>query len=389
MRFQHPDGSAVHLAYCTNVHPAETLDGVIAQFAAHCEPVRRRLGTERLGIGLWLARDAVRALNTDPAQPRRLRTELDRRGLEVVTLNGFPYQGFGAEVVKYRVYRPDWTDPERLEHTTDLARLLTQLLPPDVTEGTISTLPLAWRTGFDERAAQSAHTALSELARRLDELEDSSGRSIRLALEPEPGCAVETTADALAPLAALPARRIGLCLDTCHLATSFEEPAAALAALERAGITVPKVQLSAALHAQNPQDPAVRAALAAFDEPRFLHQTRARADGILYGTDDLGQALATNALPDTVPWRAHFHVPLHAPPAPPLTSTLDVLRETLAALVGGPVPRSHHFEVETYTWQALPAEARPATDARLADGIAAELSLARDLLTDLGLKEQQ
>ncbi len=31
MRFRHPDGSTVHLAYCTNVHPAEDLEGVIAQ----------------------------------------------------------------------------------------------------------------------------------------------------------------------------------------------------------------------------------------------------------------------------------------------------------------------------------------------------------------------
>lgn len=389
MRFEHPDGSTVHLAYCTNVHPAETLDGVIAQLAAHCEPVRRRLGTERLGIGLWLARDAVRALGADPTALRRLRTELDRRGLEVVTLNGFPYQGFGAQEVKYRVYRPDWADPERLEYTSDLARLLARLLPPDVTEGTISTLPLAWRTGFDESAAASAHTALTELARRLDCLESDTGRSIRIALEPEPGCAVETTADALAPLAALPGHRIGLCLDTCHLATSFEEPAAALAGLERAGIEVPKVQLSAALHADNPRDPGVRSALAAFDEPRFLHQTRARAGRVLHGTDDLGQALAGDVLPDSVPWRAHFHVPLHAPPAPPLSSTLDVLGETLATLVGGATARSRHFEVETYTWQALPAAARPATDAQLTEGIAAELCVVRELLTGLGLKELQ
>ncbi|MEV0530030.1 metabolite traffic protein EboE [Streptomyces sp. NPDC050439] len=388
MRFLHPDGSTVHLAYCTNVHPAETFDGVVDQLGAHCEPVRSRLGVERLGIGLWLARDAVRALNTDRHALRRLRSELDRRGLEVVTLNGFPYEGFGAEEVKYRVYKPDWADPERLEYTSDLACLLAQLLPPDVSEGTISTLPLAWRTGFDEQAAEITHKALSELAFRLDALESATGRSIRLALEPEPGCAVETTADAIAPLADLPGHRIGLCLDTCHLATSFEEPAPALAALMQAGVSIPKVQLSAALHADNPRDPEVRSALAAFDEPRFLHQTRASMDGTLYATDDLGPALAGDTLPDEVPWRAHFHVPLHAPPAPPLTSTLDVLAESLATLVGGAEARSRHFEVETYTWQALPAAARPDTDAELADGIAAELALASDLLTGIGLKEQ-
>ncbi|MFD6415269.1 metabolite traffic protein EboE [Streptomyces sp. NPDC060194] len=387
MRFRHPDGTTLHLAYCTNVHPAETLDGVLAQLRDHCEPVRRRLGRDRLGIGLWLARDAARALVTDPSALRGLRTELDRRGLEVVTLNGFPYEGFGAGEVKYRVYKPDWTDPERLRHTTDLARLLAGLLPDDVTEGTISTLPLAWRTPYDERSADRAHTALRTLGERLDALAELTGRSIRVGLEPEPGCTVETTADALGPLAAVGHPRIGLCVDTCHLATSFEDPGPALAAVAAAGLTVPKIQLSAALHAEHPHLPEVREALAAFDEPRFLHQTRTRTAAGLRGTDDLGEALTPDTLPDATPWRSHFHVPLHAPPAPPLTSTLPVLREVLAHLVGGPHPVTRHLEVETYTWQALPAALRPRSRPQLADGIAAELTLARDLLTDLGLKE--
>ncbi|MFF9501182.1 metabolite traffic protein EboE [Streptomyces sp. NPDC014656] len=387
MRFRHPDGTVVHLSYCTNVHPAETLDGVLAQLRDHCEPVRRRLGRDRLGIGLWLARPAARALTADPAALRALRAELDHRGLEVVTLNGFPYEGFGAQEVKYRVYRPDWTEPERLAHTTDLARLLAALLPDDVTDGTLSTLPLAWRTGFDEHAAGTARAALTTLTERLDALEELTGKSIRVALEPEPGCVVETTADAIGPLTALPGDRVGVCVDTCHLATSFEDPATALAALDAAGIGIPKAQLSAALHADHPHRPEVRAALAAFAEPRFLHQTRTlTADGPR-GTDDLPEALSGGSLPDTAPWRAHFHVPLHAPPAPPLTSTLPVLQDALTRLVGGPRPRTRHLEVETYTWQALPPAARPRDRARLADGIAAELALARDLLTDLGLKE--
>ncbi|WP_329620304.1 metabolite traffic protein EboE [Streptomyces sp. NBC_01255] len=395
MRFRHPDGSTVHLAYCTNVHPAETLDGVLAQLRDHCEPVRRRLGRDRLGIGLWLARAAAHTLTTDPASLRALRAELDRRGLEVVTLNGFPYEGFGADEVKHRVYQPDWTRPERLAHTTDLARLLAALLPEDVSEGSVSTLPLAWRTPFGTRAAATARTALATLATRLDALEELTGRSIRIGLEPEPGCTVETVADAVAALSGVPRARIGVCLDTCHLATSFEDPRTALDALTAAGIAVPKAQLSAALHAEHPHLPEVRAALGAFAEPRFLHQTRTRTAAGLRGTDDLPEALATPGagpgpgagLPDATPWRAHFHVPLHAPPAPPLDSTLPVLQETLGLLVGGPHPLTRHLEVETYTWQALPADRRPRTRARLADGIAAELTLARDLLTDLGLKE--
>ncbi|MBU8552886.1 metabolite traffic protein EboE [Streptomyces rochei] len=389
MRFRHPDGSTVHLAYCTNVHPAETLDGVLAQLRDHCEPVRRRLGRDRLGIGLWLAKDAAHALVTDPSALRGLRTELDRRGLEVVTLNGFPYQGFGAEEVKYRVYKPDWADPERLEHTTALARVLAGLLPDDVTDGSISTLPLAWRTAWDETRADKARSALVTLAERLDALHELTGRSIRIGLEPEPGCVVETTHDAIAPLGAIGHDRIGVCVDTCHLATSFEDPHTALDALTAARVPVVKSQLSAALHAEHPSRPEVRDALAAFAEPRFLHQTRTTtATAGLRGTDDLDEALAAGGpLPDTAPWRAHFHVPLHADPAAPLTSTLPVLKSALSRLVGGARPLTRHLEVETYTWQALPAQLRPRGRAQLTDGIAAELMLARDLLTDLGLKE--
>ncbi|MEU1462162.1 metabolite traffic protein EboE [Streptomyces sp. NPDC005727] len=387
MRLRHPDGTTVHLAYCTNVHPAETLDGVLAQLRDHCEPVRRRLGRDRLGIGLWLARDAARTLDGDPSALRTLRRELRRRGLEVVTLNGFPYEGFGAAEVKYRVYRPDWADPERLAHTTALARILAALLPDDVTEGSISTLPLGWRTAWTADRARAGHQALLTLAERLDALAELTGRSVRVGLEPEPGCTVETTGDALAPLTAVAHPRIGVCVDTCHLATSFEEPRAALDALAAAGVPVVKSQLSAALHAEHPARPDVRTALAAFAEPRFLHQTRTVTETGRHGTDDLDEALGGDTLPTGAPWRAHFHVPLHAAPAAPLTATLPVLKTALARLVGGPRPLTRHLEVETYTWQALPPGLRPRARDRLTDGIAAELALARDLLTDLGLKE--
>ncbi|MCX4696901.1 metabolite traffic protein EboE [Streptomyces sp. NBC_01408] len=387
MRFRHEDGSTVHLAYCTNVHPAETLDGVLAQLRDHAEPVRRRLGVGRLGIGLWLAEEAARTLDRDPRSLLGLRAELERRGLEVVTLNGFPYEGFGAEVVKYRVYRPDWADAQRLEYTLALARVLTRLLPDDVAEGTVSTLPLAWRTGYGEERAARAHAALEVLGERLDALAEESGRSVRVGLEPEPGCAVETTADAIGPLSALGHERIGICVDTCHLATSFEEPRAAFAALAAADVPIVKSQLSAALHAEQPGRPEVRAALAAFDEPRFLHQTRTRSNGELHGCDDLGPALSGGLATDTGPWRSHFHVPLHAAPQAPLTSTRPVLEEAVAELVGGERPLTRHLEVETYTWQALPPALRPRDADQLADGIAAELSLVRDLLTHHGLKE--
>lgn len=81
----------------------------------------------------------------------------------------------------------------------------------------------------------------------------------------------------------------------------------------------------------------------------------------------------------------HYHVPLHAPPEPPLRSTVPVLRAALAALYAGPAAGCDHLDVETYTWGVLPAARRPGTDAELAGGIAAELAFARDELVGLGL----
>ncbi|MEU6083998.1 metabolite traffic protein EboE [Streptomyces sp. NPDC047108] len=392
MRFRHPDGSTVHLAYCTNVHPAEDLAGVRRMLHDHAEPVRRRLGRKTLGIGLWLSHTVARTLMEDSAALHDLRRDLHCRGLEVVTLNGFPYKGFGDRAVKYRVYRPDWTESERGRHTLDLAHLLTVLLPDDVDEGSISTLPLAWRVPFGADRARAARRALTVLSEQLDAMHRRSGRSIRMGLEPEPGCVVETTAqavDALIAPGAPPRHRIGVCIDTCHLATQFEDPGTAVGDLLGAGIPIVKAQLSAALHADDPHLPAVTQALAAYAEPRFLHQTRAlTADGTVHGTDDLEHALAEGGpLPVSGPWRCHFHVPLHAAPEPPLTSTMPVLRDTLARLLGGPSPLTRHLEVETYTWQALPVSLRPSGSAQLAAGIAAELALVRDHLVDLGLKE--
>lgn len=386
MRFQHPDGSVVHLAYCSNVHPAQDLAGVLAQLAMYAGPVRQRLGVDRLGLGLWLARPVASALAASHTKVARLRKELERHGLEVVTLNGFPYQGFHDEIVKYRVYRPDWSMPDRLSYTLDLARVLTRLLPSDVDNGSISTLPLAWREPWEVPRARAVRANLTRLTDGLEEVAAATGRKIRVAFEPEPGCVVENCTQAAEYLAATDPRFIGVCLDACHLAVGFEEPVAAVARLTEAGVPVVKLQASCALQALSPATPAVRAALASFAEPRFLHQTREQYFG--QPADDLEPALA-GLLPGDAAWRVHFHVPLHAAPESPLDSTQDVLIEALTALVGGPVALTHHIEVESYTWDVLPGNRRPRTPEALVEGIAAEVAWTRDVLVSLGLREDR
>lgn len=387
MRLHHADGTVVHLGYCANVHPVEDVAGVLDQLARHAEPVRLELGAERLGLGLWLARDVAAGLAADPGATARLAGELAARGLEVVTLNGFPYSGFGDAAVKYRVYTPDWSDRRRAEYTADLATVLAALLPADAVRGSISTLPLGWRDPWPDTARDAALRHGDLVADHLADLNARTGAVIRVGFEPEPGCVIERTEQAVDALAGFDPAHFGVCLDTAHLAVAHEDPAVAVKLLGDAGIPVVKVQASAALEATQPSDSATRSALSRFVEPRYLHQTREAAAGSLRGTDDLDEALRGDSLLGTAPWRVHFHIPLHADVTPPLSGTHDVLVRTLTELFGDGSAKTDHVEVETYTWQVLPDGERPRDAGELARGIAAELRWARTELVRAGLPE--
>lgn len=383
MRFRHRAGSVVHLAYCSNVHPAEDVNGVISQLSRFAAPLRETLDVPQLGVGLWLAAPAAAALLEDTSSLDRLRSALGEHDLEVVTFNGFPYRAFHAPVVKRDVYVPDWTDPARADYTLDLARLLALLLPDDVEEGSISTLPLGWRTNWSERSSEEARYALERVTAGLEKLAGETGRKVRLALEPEPGCVVETVEGAIEALKGLNPQWIGVCLDACHLAVQFEDPESSLAALREASVPVFKAQISSALRVSHPGDPKTINNLAGFAEPRFLHQTRERTPEGVVGVDDLDDALA-GRLPQKNEWRVHFHVPVHHSGD---DTTQRELATVLRALLGGESPATTHLEVETYTWSVLPPGDRPEGDPGLVRGLAQELSWTRDRLLELDLEE--
>jgi sugar phosphate isomerase/epimerase len=384
MRLRHPDGQTVHLGYCTNVHPAEDLAGILAQLDATAVPARDLLGADVLGLGLWLPAPLAAGLAASATRRAKLRRELAARGLEVVTLNGSPYRGFQADGAKAEAYRPDWTSPRRLEYTLDLARVLADLLPDDAARGSVSTMPLGWREpwGAAEDAAVRRH--LDDLTQGLGDVVWQTGRSIRVGFEPGPGCVVETTAQAVATLTQVDTDVIGVCLDLAHLACAWERPAEALDRVVAAGLPVVAVQLSAAIEVAEPA--AAAATLAGFAEPRFLHQVRSPSGPV---ADDLPGALSEVADEGGQragePWRVHFHVPLHATLPAPLASTTGVLRDGLAALLGRGMAGCDHLVVDTYTWNVLPGGYRPDGPGALARGIADELRYAREELVALGL----
>jgi hypothetical protein len=72
----------------------------------------------------------------------------------------------------------------------------------------------------------------------------------------------------------------------------------------------------------------------------------------------LNVALATDSKADE--WRIHFHIPLHCPDGEWFASTRDHIDGVLDALQTDPSLCSH-LEMETYTWEVLPAEMKNLT----------------------------
>ncbi len=397
------------LTYCTNVHALgdfASWERLIGYFGP---AVRERLDWPRLPMGLWFPASLLEEIDRDPEALRaRVRALLADLRLGTFTFNAFPYGNFHDKVVKTRVYSPDWTDARRLDYTVACARLLASLLPPGA-EGSVSTLPLGWRIGWSEDHSRRAAERLCAFVREALDIAAREGKAIRLGLEPEPGCALETTPQAIAfwERCLRPAARgaglseadltahIGLCYDTCHQAVQFEDACAVLDELHAAGIPIAKMQLSSALEFK--PDPARRgeALRRAFCEERFLHQTRVKTPDGIVAFDDLPDALDIAgpaeggrgaAGPDggidlwAHPWRVHFHVPIDAPglldPARVGTTRDEMIRAYRHARAKG---LCRHFEVETYTWSVMPEAHRPATEAALADCLARELRFIESL----------
>jgi len=349
------DVSANPVTYCTNIHPGETWAETLENIVRHGLEVKQALCPDApFPLGLRIS--GLASLELDRERALGFRDFLAESGLYVRTVNGFPYGRFHGAPVKARVYRPDWRDPERLAYTVRLADLLDVWLPEGLT-GSISSVPLGFRADFAGDDAVLARARLRRALEHLDELAQAGGRLIRLSLEPEPGCLLETTADVIRffeEFAAEPGicaylPYLAVCYDCCHQALQFEDPAASLRALAERGIPIGHVQVSSALRLESPD----LTRLAGYDEPVYLHQAVGRlAGGGLLRHDDLPAALAGGDA-GALAWRVHFHLPVFLEELPECLSTQPFLREILP-LFAPDVP----LEVETYTWSVLPEALR-------------------------------
>ncbi len=379
-----PDGY-FHLTYCTKIHPGTGWEELCHHLHTQVPRLKERLSpAQPFGLGLRLSAGECEELLTG-RNLEEFQEFLAAQGLYVFTMNGFPYGAFhGGQRVKAQVFAPDWQTEDRVRYTLRLIEILRQLLPPGL-EGSISTSPLSYKpwvrpgdAATRERIAANLAAVVAAMAR----IRDEDGTLIHLDLEPEPDGLVENSGelagvfrDWLLPQAApLLARATGIsvaaaresllthlrvCLDTCHLAVAYEDPAAALDALAQEGVQVGKVQITAGLKALLPRDAAGRAALARqlqdFAPSPYLHQVLVRKNGGGLGQfPDLPEALPTLAAGRDREWRIHYHTPLFVAGHGLLRSTRDETREVLNLL--GQRGFCRHLEIETYTWEILPPE---------------------------------
>ena len=372
-------GTLGHLTYSTLVHAGDNWDQMRASVEEFVPKVKRRLGVEgKFGVSLRISGDSQKTLSESAQARSDLKKFLDGEGLYVFTINAFPYGPFKGQRVMERVYEPDWTTNQRVEYTKAIADISVEITDAD-TSPSIQTAPLAFAPNVsDDNYIARFTTSVFEVISHLYHLEARTGRRVKLSIEPEPACYLETTDETvaffkermyapagvaeLAKIAQIPLseaegaikRYLGIVFDIGHQSVGYEDIPQSLEKLVNAGIPIFKLQEAAALWVESLSLDIVPE-LRRFTDTIYLSQTSLKtADGIVKYLN-LGEALdAYEANPVPTEMRTHFHVPVFLEEIGPFKTTRFAVQQALA--MHRKQPLSDHLEIETYTWDVLPAE---------------------------------
>ncbi len=390
-----------HLTYCTNIHPGQNWESTFASLKEFVPGIKRKVSNEApFGLGLRLSNKASEELN-EGNHLSEFKLWLQENKVYVFTMNGFPYGNFHNERVKDEVHSPDWTTKERVAYTKRLFTQLAELLPEGLSGG-ISTSPISYKHWHSSKEAQekayvvSAHN-YSQIVVQLYELELHAGKYLHLDIEPEPDGLLENSdevlkyfKDYLVPIGIrmlnerfgkdgrqaeeIIKRYLTVCYDICHFSLAYEEPEDTFEKLNRAGILIGKIQVSAALKIifNEENGDAIWESLSHFDEPTYLHQVTEWIDGKVRTYNDLPIVLGQRK--EFKELRAHFHVPIFLEKFDQLYATQDHILKVVEYLKDHEV--SEHLEIETYTWDVLPASLKR----DLSDSIVREINWIKERL---------
>jgi len=366
-----------HLTYSTLVHPGDNWEQMWASLNTYVPKVKARVaGNKPFGVSLRLSADSAHTLVNSKAEREKLKKFLGDNDMYLYTVNAFPYGAFKGTVVKEQVYEPDWRSEERTRYTMNVADVLADVCPSDISPS-IQSAPLGFKprvTGDNVVASYTDH--VMRVVAHLVELEERTGCVVTLALEPEPYCFLETTdetvdyftkhlysgaaAETVAKLAHIPIseahvalrRHLGTVFDICHQALEYENMAESLQKLVDAGIPIFKLQEAAALHVPEVTQSTVDA-LKRYSKTIYLTQTVEKKDGKITRYLNLEDAFAAwDKEPGPREWRTHFHVPVFLDDLGPFRTTRFAIEDALRFHKQKPLSRQ--LEIETYTWDVLP-----------------------------------
>jgi sugar phosphate isomerase/epimerase len=366
-----------HLSYSTLVHPADDWEQIWQSLNTYVPKVKERFaGNKRFGVSLRLSAKSAETLAKSKAERDKLRKFLDDGNMYLYTVNAFPYGAFKGTVVKEQVYEPDWRSEERTQYTINVANVLADVAPAEVLPS-IQTAPLGFKprvTGPDIVASYTDHVL--RVAKHLVELEDKTGVTVTLGLEPEPYCFLETTDETVdyftnhlysgasvekfAKMSGLPIaeaisalrRHVGIVYDICHLAVEYEDITQSLQKLVNAGVPIVKLQEAAALHIPEVTQSVVDT-LKRYSKTIYLTQTIEKKDGKFTKYLNLEDAFAAwDKNPGPREWRTHIHVPVFLEDLGQFRTTRFAIADALKFHKQKPLSRQ--LEIETYTWDMLP-----------------------------------
>ena len=389
-----------HLTYSTLVHPGDTWEEMWHSLTTYVPKVKERIAPqEPFGISLRLAAASAERLVHDKKEREKLKKFLADNDMYLYTVNAFPYGPFKGRIVKEQVYEPDWRTDERTQYTINVAEILGDVAP-EGSSPSIQSAPLGFKprvTGPDVIASYTEHVL--RVAARLVEIHERTGRMVGLALEPEPFCFLETTDEAVdyfmhhlysgaaaarvAKLAGIPIseahialrRHVGVVFDICHQAVVYENISESLQKLVDAGIPIFKLQEAAALYMPEVTPPVVDV-LTRYADTIYLTQTMEKKDGGFNRYLNLEDAFAAwKQVSGPREWRTHIHVPVFLDDLGLFRTTRFAIEDALRYHKANPLSRQ--LEIETYTWDVLPASLKTGD---IVDYVCRELEWVRSQL---------
>ena len=354
------------------------LGRAVGELQEYLPSVKQRVSPDvPSAVSLRLSAATVERLLADESALADLRAFLSAEDLYVVTANAFPYGPFKNRLVMETVFEPDWRDRRRAEYTKGVATILSSIAGDGVSP-TIQTAPLGfkphvtpgvverftehvlkssptssnWRGRRGRRCVWASSPSRSATWRRRRRRSATSARSC----SPRPrrrGWRRSPVSTRRRRLRRYGATSASSSTSATRLSSSRTSAPASMPS-STAEVPIVKLQVAAAMRVPE-VTPEIVEQLGQFTETVYLSQTmERRGDGPIRRFLNLRDAMTCWEPGEPTEWRTHFHVPVFLDDLDGLGTTRFAIAEALAKHRATPL--SDQVEIETYTWDVLPAQ---------------------------------